>query len=63
MSSITETMVRKWAGKFLDKNEFYPSAKMASEHFDIPKDEAERILKVIYGPKRGKERIQRALSA
>lgn len=52
---ITERMVRKWAGKFFNKNEFLPSAKLCADHFEITKEEAEELLRRVYRGSRGEQ--------
>ena len=41
---IAEADVRRYAGKFFDKNNFKPSPKMVADHFMISVEEAKVLI-------------------
>lgn len=45
---ITEQDVRRYVGKFFDKNSFRPSARMIADHFEITVEEATVLINRIY---------------
>jgi hypothetical protein len=45
---VTVSMVRRWAEKFILKNEFRPSAGLCAEHFGLDRSDAQALLNEVF---------------